>query len=429
MLTALAAHGLLPWSLVTTSHATVGGTVAADCLSRSSPLTGREGVHVRRFEMLTVDGEAIECRRDDPDPDRRLLFRAVIGGFGYLGVLTEVTIDLRPPLPGWEPGRTLRVATRADKYLVGKVLGGPWSTFLPRLRERVGDADLTAPRPGAIERLRDALQPHEAPELTPWDAVSSAAWFALGQIEVALFRSRYVLDQELRPLPIYRPSSRLMDAVTMASVNPFVAELSEGALFAFSPSGVYVDDLADFTWFMENQITPAKAAAAAAGWRLDTIQQTFVLPCAPGPDDPAGVGPTARFLEQIRAVLFSDPEQPALLDPMRPTLMDVLYLPADDFILSATRGLAGYAVTLAFSERDEDGWDTLQARLEALSRTCHDLGGRVHLIKDVVAPQPLLEEMYGGAFAEFLALKRRYDPHGVLENAFFERVFGAQVER
>ncbi len=279
-----------------------------------------------------------------------------------------------------------------------------------------------------IDRFLDAWRPHEPSATTPWDAVSSAAWFTLTGADALLFRSRYVLDRELHPLPIYRPSSRLMDVATMASVDPALAELSEGALFTFNPSGVYVDDLADFTWFMENQITPAKAAALAAGWRLDTVEQTFVLPALPGPDDVAGVGPTARFLEQLRPILFGGSMLPAPLQPMRPTLIDVLYLPADDFILSSTRGLAGFAVTLAFNERNEDGWDTLQARLEALSRTCHELGGRVHLVKDVVAEQPVLEAMYGGAFAEFLALKRQYDPHGVLENAFFDRIFGEQTE-
>jgi decaprenylphospho-beta-D-ribofuranose 2-oxidase len=432
VLAALAEHGIIPYSVVTTSHATVGGTVSADCLSRSSPLTGREGTHVRSFRMLTVDGQAVECRRDDPDPERRRLFQAVIGGFGYLGVLTEVTIDVRPPLPDWESGRRIMAATRCDKQIIGDG-AGRWADFLPSLRERVGPAELTAEGPSLIDRVLDVfdaggVDPESLGHPAPWDAVSSAAWYGIGRVELLLFRSRYVLDRAPHPLPIYQRASPVVELVAMGSVSPALAQLGESALFALHPSGVYVDALADFTFFMENQITPAKQAASALGFRLDTIQQTFVLPAAAGPGDAAGVGPTARFLEQVPAVLFAGGALPAMLEPMRPTLIDVLYLPSDDFLLSATRGMEGYAVTLTFSQRNENGWDTLQERLHALSRVCHELGGRVHLVKDVVAEQPLLEEMYGGAFAELRALKRRYDPHGVLENGFYDRVFGGVME-
>lgn len=426
VLPALAAHGLVPYSVVTTSHATVGGTISADCLSRSSPLTGREGVHVRGFKLITVDGRAVECRRDDPDPAAQQLFRAVIGGFGYFGVLTEVTIDLRPPPAGWVEGREIRVATRCDKFRVSDAPGERWADFLPWLRQRAAGRSLTEESPPVLDQILGAMEPADVESLqnVPWDAVSSAAWFAMGEAQVLLFRSRYVLDRPLRPLPIYQHSSKVSELLTLASVSPALSEIGESAMFAVHPAGVYVDALADFTFFMENQIKPARDLAASHGFRLNSIQQTFVLPARATPDDPAGVGPTAAFLDRIRPVLFGDSWLPAMLERMRPTLIDVLYLPADDFMLSATRGLDGFAVTLTFSELDKDGWEPLQERLRALSAVCHELGGRVHLVKDVVAEQPLLEAMYGGAFAELRALKRQYDPLGVLENAFYDRVFG-----
>jgi FAD/FMN-containing dehydrogenase len=203
-----------------------------------------------------------------------------------------------------------------------------------------------------------------------------------------------------------------------------LCEIGEGAMFALYPSGVYVDDLPDFTFFMENQFTPVKVAAVEDGHRLNTIQQTFVIPALPGAGDPAGVGPTQHFLERIRPIVFADPGAPAMLDPLRPTLIDVLYLPADGFLLSATNGMSGYAVTLTFAEQDGNGWDTLQERLMALSRECRALGGRVHLIKNVEVEPEVLRAMYGGAFDAFLALKRRYDPRGLLENELFDRIFG-----
>src|SRR6201999_60289 len=127
-----------------------GGTVSADCLSRSSPLTGREGTHVRSFKLMTVDGRIIDCRRDDPDHTKALLYRAVIGGFGYLGVLLEVTLDVRPPPPGWKPSKKLRAATRCDKQIISAEHGDAWSDLLSSLRERSAPLELTAPDLGIL---------------------------------------------------------------------------------------------------------------------------------------------------------------------------------------------------------------------------------------------------------------------------------------
>ncbi len=83
-----------------------------------------------------------------------------------------------------------------------------------------------------------------------------------------------------------------------------LTELAEGAMFAIYPSGLYVDELHDFTFFMENQFSPAKEAAGDQGWRLNTIQQTFVLPATPTAADALGVAATQRFLERIRPLVF-----------------------------------------------------------------------------------------------------------------------------
>jgi FAD/FMN-containing dehydrogenase len=418
-------EGLLPYSVVTTSHASAGGTVAADCLSRSSPLTGREGRHVRSFKLLTMSGETLVCRRDDPDPARRALFQAVIGGFGYLGVITEVTIDLRPPLPGWVPGRTIRVATKVDKRMLGGVFGGSWGEFLPGLRERSCPIEVAECADGFFKRLWNPRPLQIEPTLVEWDAVSSAAWFALGQVEALRFCSRYVLDRRPDPMPLYEPASELLKLFSMGMTSPTLTEIGEGAMFALYPGKLYIDELRDFMFFMENQITPMKEQADREGWRLNTVQQTFVLPAAPAQGDPAGVGPTAEFLEQIRPIVSVNSALPAWLDPLRPALLDVLYLPADEFLLSANRGLDGYAVTITFTGKDGDTWVPLREGLSRLSEVCAGLGGRVHMVKNVEAEASVLKRMYGDAFAQFLDLKRQLDPRGMIQNEFFDRVIAS----
>jgi FAD/FMN-containing dehydrogenase len=53
------------------------------------------------------------------------------------------------------------------------------------------------------------------------------------------------------------------------------------------------------------------------------------------------------------------------------------------------------------------------------------LGGRVHLVKSVVADPEDLRAMYGEAAAKLKVLKQKYDPNGLLRNDFFDRVFDA----
>ena len=53
--------GMTPAGTVTSSHATAGGTLSADCLSRFSPRYGKEASHVVAFLLLTVDGRLLSC--------------------------------------------------------------------------------------------------------------------------------------------------------------------------------------------------------------------------------------------------------------------------------------------------------------------------------------------------------------------------------
>ena len=108
-------------------------------------------------------------------------------------------------------------------------------------------------------------------------------------------------------------------------------------------------------------------------------------------------------------------------------MIDVLYLPADDFLLSANHGMCGFAVTITWADRDGRAWPQLSGMLRELAHTCRALGGRVHLGKNVEAYTEDLVEMYRPAFERFLRLKQRYDPKGLLRNEFFDRVFGQKA--
>ncbi len=110
----------------------------------------------------------------------------------------------------------------------------------------------------------------------------------------------------------------------------------------------------------------------------------------------------------------------------RPATIDFLYVPPDDFLLSASRDFPSFVVTVSFGDKNQPGLPPLMVDfLSLLSHDCLRLGGRVHLVKNVVADRADLRAMHGDAAAEFAKLKRVYDSKGLFHNEFFARVFEA----
>lgn len=63
----------------------------------------------------------------------------------------------------------------------------------------------------------------------------------------------------------------------------------------------------------------------------------------------------------------------------------------------------------------------VHAVFERLSQRTAELGGRVHLTKNVFADPALIRERYAETLPAFRALKARLDPAGVLRGGFYER--------
>ena len=84
---AIDSHGLSVSIMQSYSNFTVGGSVAVNCHGR---YVGRGPVvnSVRAVQMVRADGRVLELTPDSP------LFRGLFGGYGGLGVVTEVELDL-----------------------------------------------------------------------------------------------------------------------------------------------------------------------------------------------------------------------------------------------------------------------------------------------------------------------------------------------
>lgn len=399
-------QGLMPPSLVTAGSATVGGTLSADCLSRMSAIVGKEGQHVRSFRMVLANGTKLDCRRDATG-ELGELYRAVIGGFGALGAVTEVTFDLtavrsNPGVHGPRP----TVLTRSTRHGANV----SWDEVLRSLGERTLLARRTRAR-----RAREG-PPSAAVHASEWSALSIASFFSGSGMGANLLEQRYAEPQPLRPAPggTYDSTSSLTaSAQNLATTFPTLVELGLDLGF---PDGEFVDELLGWAFFLGNSCARAKAIARKCGDRLNITQQTWILPAV----DPVRVDtrPTQRFIEAVEARLHAA--------DIRPTAVDFLYTPADDFLLSASRNLPGFAVTISTADKNRRTLDPdLDAAFRALTHDCRTLGGRVHLVKSVIADPSDLHAMHGEAGAELVRLKQRYDPHGLFRNDFLTRVFGA----
>lgn len=399
-------HGLVPAITVTTENATAGGTLSADCLSRFSPAYGKEGTRVESFELLTTEGELLQCSAAPPDASWEELtreqraFRGVIGGFGYLGAVVSITY------------RLLAVGASQDGRIGVRTFAHTYESF-----ERLARDLLPATEQTYVEKS-DPNDPEKLDAI--WSGVVPSRG---GRDRVFLFTSAFTPKPERRRLILHRPKLWLRVPYEWLMRVGWTCRLLWALAFRIGfRRDEYIDDLEGFTFFMDGNAR-AKRAGKRLGFSMRNIQQTFVVPfdTARGAGWQAGHDALVDWLNTAQGLLDER--------GLRPTLHDVLFLPGDEpFLLSSTAAGAGFAVSYAF---ETSRWSTLRSASDAFSDLADLLwerfGGRVHLVKNVFASKRTLAEMYGESAKRFFALKRELDPDGILRNDFLERTFGEFV--
>ncbi|HEX4341273.1 MAG TPA: FAD-binding oxidoreductase [Polyangiaceae bacterium] len=408
----LAPLGLFPPSMATAGSAMVGGTLSADCVSRMSCTTGKEGAQVRWFEMVLMDGSTVACLRNDPDADRQRLFNAVIGGFGYLGIITKVCFDLMVVRSyANTPGENPVVLTRSTRY--GSFVD--WDELLLMLNQKGRQSRIEYER--TRDRSRAAVHDPSKAMAPAWPALSIPVFLSGPGLGANLFEQGFGDHRPLKRTPggVFTTDSNFIAEAEYAT--SWFPTLIEFAVDLGCPQGEFVDELFGWAFFLGNSTSRAKANAHCANprERLNFNQQSFALPAGPNEDAP-DTRATRRFMELLVGRLHAC--------GLRPVDIDLLYVPPDEFLMSASNNLPSYLVTIAFSNVNAPVMPAvLNDFLCDASRDCRLLGGRVHLVKNIVADPADLRAMYGDAAREMLRLKSAYDPTGVLRNEFFGRVF------
>jgi decaprenylphospho-beta-D-ribofuranose 2-oxidase len=370
-------HDLLPPIVVTTSQASAGGTLASNGLGRFSQVYGKEADWVVRFSLLTPEGDLLECSRDS-HPE---LFRAVVGGHGYLGVVVDATY------------RLLRIGdARYVRHRVHK----------RRSFQTMAEELLTRPGAAADETVTALVIPD-------------------GSERSLVFNVRLVASKGTHRLPGLAPKGFFRSVIEWSLRSARISRL----MWKFSfrrllREGIdYIDSIRDYLFFMDGNVK-AKALGLQLKLPMHAIQQSFALPI------PAEGSPSSR-VQGVVAFLRSVNEHLARYR-VACVFFDVLVIPKEkDSMLSSTRGFDGFLVSVAFEPSAPRTAARVQECMMSLSRRCLELGGRVHLTKNVYASASDLETMYGTALDEFFAQKARVDPSGVLCNGFLEKVSPERV--
>jgi decaprenylphospho-beta-D-ribofuranose 2-oxidase len=398
ILRGLQSQDFAPFNTVTTEHATAGGTLSGDCLSRFSTAWGKEGERIRSFRIVTPTG-TLDCERphaDHPSTKGERVYLATIGGLGYLGAVTEVTYDV---LPVHRVDDRIRVHTTAHKCASCEQLAR-------ELVEAAKTAQTVPPDahdPDKDDAVYTALTPEGCGTREGLVLRSHFHHGGPGK-RMLLFRPKFLLRIPLEWLLRWVWFNRLFWRVVIR--------------WGFRRHHAYVDDLDGYTFFMDGNVR-AKKVASSFGLRLKMIQQTFVVPV----DTSTDAGWTKGEKELVRWLRYAR----GILEPkgLSPTLHDVLFLPKDlPFRLSATADTAGFAVSYAFETNSQDVLDKAQAAFEELSDALwSDFGGRVYLVKNVHVKPDTLKAMYAEQAEEFFAIKAEVDPDGILRNEFLEKRF------
>lgn len=373
----------LPGSIQTGRKTTVGGSLAGDTLSRFSGIGGKESEWIESFHLVTPRGDSLDVSRDR-HPE---LFHAVVGGHGYLGVVTHATYRV----VAIDAGSVAR--TTITRHLSFRSLIDEQLRLVDQLRRK--------------KRL-------------PGPIAVSSAWFVNRQNEHkfkgAVFESRYAPpgSPPREGFPLYNDIESFLRYLTeLFARNPeFNLAIHE---FLFQVAGMhggrFENQLRDFLFFMDgNTVAKEKFEKRHKGVPFPIVQQTYVIP----------VVETERFAIECETRM-----ERYGLDP---TECDMLFVRQDDCLMSANYKLDGFAVTLGFEPIVPKGPKGCPPRaipklLEELSEECLKVGGRIHLVKNVHADKDVFRKMFSPQIGEFEDIKREYDPALLLQNSFSDRWF------
>jgi FAD/FMN-containing dehydrogenase len=362
--------GWWPFVVPGTSAVTIGGAASANAHGKNNWQIGCFGDFIESFDLLLPSGQTITCSRWDESD----LFHAAIGGLGMLGIFTSLTLQLRRIYSG-QLAEVQRAYHSLDALLDGLEEATYWATDI------VGWIDTSASGTqlgrGLLKAGRD-LFPNEDPH--PERTLSVG-----GQYRRSLAR---MLPGGLVPRLAKPMTTRagvwaanrmqwLRGQGRKASARHYQTYV--GANFPLDAIPNWRDTYRPGGLIQHQSMVPAETAASAFKEFLARSQK-------------AGIAPSFAVLKKHRP---------------------------DNFLMSYL--VDGYSLALDYPVRRGEEQRLLRL-LHELNDVLADHGGRCYFVKDSVVTAEQVRRMYPAEkLAQFHALKRQYDPMGLLSTNLYRR--------
>jgi FAD/FMN-containing dehydrogenase len=364
--------GWWPYVVSGTMFPTLGGALGMNIHGKNNWKAGTIGDHVLEFDLLTPMGEILTCSRDQ-NPD---IFHAAIGGFGMLGVLLRIVLQLKRVYSG-----NLRVTPLSVPDLARM-----FETF----EEHMSSADY----------LVGWMDPHASGRSLGRGLMHRADYLAEGE-DPAPARTLQLAHQEL-PDTLF---GLLPKSTLWRFMKPF---LNQTGVRVINAAKYYLSRRSDHHTHLQSHAGFAFLLDYVPNWKRaydpgGLIQYQCFLPA-----EAAHAAFTAILQRQQRAGLVN-------------SLSVVKRHRRDDFCIS--HGVDGYSLAMDF--RVTSGNRTRLWQLAAeMDRIVLQHGGRFYFAKDsTLTPETYAAFRSEPRFEIFASLKQRLDPNDVLQSDLFRRIF------
>ena len=362
--------GWWPTVVPGTSAVTVAGAAAANAHGKNNWRIGSFGDYVLTFDLLLPSGQVVTCSREQHAD----LFFAVIGGSGLLGCFTKLTLQARRIHSGYI-SETQTPHTSLAALMEAMEAATSWATDLVAWTD-TGASGKRLGR-GLLKAGRD-LKPGEDPHPD---------------------RSLTVAAQERRGIVRFVP----------AGVIPTLARPMT------MPLGVWAANRAQ--WMRgqsRSSRKPHLETYAAANFLLDAIpnwRDTYL---------PGGLLQHQSFIPKDAALgAFREILERSQRAGIVPSLSVLKKHRPSEFLMSYL--LDGYSLALDYPVRRGNEARTLRLMGE-LNDVVADAGGNCYFAKDSTLTAEQERRMVAPERLErFFALKRQYDPRGLLTTDLYRR--------
>jgi FAD/FMN-containing dehydrogenase len=349
---------------------TLAGALGMNIHGKNNFKVGTIGEHVVEIDVLLASGQLVQC---SPTHNQEL-FYSVIGGFGALGVITRVALQMKRVYSG--------------KLLVDPIYAKNLDHMFDIFEKRIPEADY----------------------LVGWiDAFSTGDTLGRGQVHQANYISKEQSAQSLRVQSQDLPDNIfgiIPKSILWRFMKPFINDAgmklinwAKATASRLKDGVVHEESHAGFA-FLLDYVPNWKLAYGSDG----LIQYQAFVP--------------TNYAKQCFKTILERCQNAGLV----PYLAVFKQHRMDPFLM--THAVDGFSLALDFRLTPSNRkrvW-ALAAELDALLLSS---GGRFYFAKDATLSADRIQEYLNETrVQQFLAIKRELDPKGIFRSDLFERIFG-----